>query len=119
MTQTNVENGGLGDISLSKCEISFLMNVSGVEDLGEALDVAAINLGRFGIDSFYVIATDPDTDRQWVIHNGEIHTSEELVTTHDALRAVLDERPSEPAEDDEDEDDEDSNEERPDGAPTE
>lgn len=91
MTETSVENGGLGDISLSRCEIQFLMNVTDVEDLGEALDVAAINLGRYGMDSFFVVATDPDTGRSWVLHQGEVSTQEQLAETHEALRNVLDE----------------------------
>lgn len=90
MTQTAVENGGLGDISLSRCEISFLMNVTDVDDLGEALDVAAINIGRFGLDSFFVVATDPDSGREWIIHSGQVHTRQELDATRKALRETLD-----------------------------
>lgn len=63
---------------LDRCQITYMINVQGVDHLGEALDVAATSLIRYGMDSFYIVATDPDTGREWIIHNGEIVDPDEL-----------------------------------------
>jgi len=67
-------------IPLSRCDISFLINVRNVESLDEAMDTAATSLGRFGMDAFYILATNPDTGQQWIIHNGQVTDADEAVT---------------------------------------
>lgn len=66
------------DIELERAEVQFLLNIDKITSLAEALDIAATNLGRYGMDSFFVLVTDPDTNRQWVVHNGEISDAHEL-----------------------------------------
>lgn len=73
---------------LSRCQITYLINVKDVDHLGEALDVAATSLIRYGMDAFYIMATDPDTGREWLIHNGEIVDQETLDAD---FQAALDE----------------------------
>ena len=70
---------------LSRAQITYMINVRDVEHLGEALDIAATSLIRYGMDSFWIVATDPDTGREWLVHNGQIQDPEELETAHEAL----------------------------------
>lgn len=73
---------------LSRCQITYVMNVRGVDHLGEALDVAATSLMRYGMDSFYILATDPDTGREWVVHGGQIVEEQELDERYEEALAV-------------------------------
>lgn len=79
---------------LSRCEVTFLMNVTDVDSLTEALDVAAVSIARYGLDSFQMLATDPDTGRRWLVHHGEItdadKTMAEVERQHDEQMAELD-----------------------------
>lgn len=60
-----------GSVALSgRCEVTLSMSLTGVTSLEHALDTAAINLGRYGVDPFYVILTDPETGRRWVVNGG-------------------------------------------------
>lgn len=85
---------------LERAEITFLINVEGVTDLAEALDVAAINLLRHGMDNFHILATDPDTDRQWIIHNGEVSEAQEAADELERMMREEDEDVAPPAEND-------------------
>lgn len=76
-------------IELERCEISFLINVNGINDLAEALDVAAGSLGRYGMDAFYILATDPDTGRQWIINDGRVMDADEATEELERQRDEL------------------------------
>lgn len=71
-TEQVEERETVQDVQLNRCDVAFLLNVHNVQTLAEALDLAAANLGHNGLRSFYVLATDPETGRQWVIQDGEI-----------------------------------------------
>jgi hypothetical protein len=76
-------------IELERCEISFLINVTGINDLAEALDVAAGSLGRYGMDAFYILATDPDSGRQWIINDGKVMDADEATEELERQRDEL------------------------------
>jgi hypothetical protein len=61
---------GIPDIPLTRCDLHFIINLKDVSSLAEALDTAAISLGRYGMNDFYVLATNPDTGDQWIVQNG-------------------------------------------------
>ncbi len=71
-----------GDVTLSNCQLSFMVNVTDVKTLQEALTVAASNLGRYGMDAFYVLAEDPDSGRQWIVHDGRVMKNEQFIAEH-------------------------------------
>lgn len=59
-------------IPLSRCHVSFLTDVT-LDDTGtlaEAAEIAALNLMRFGLDDYYVLYVDPETDRRWIAQYG-------------------------------------------------
>lgn len=66
------------------CDFSFLVNVRGAKTLDDALETMALNIGLNGIDSFHILATDPETDRQWIITQGEVYDAADLKREHDA-----------------------------------
>lgn len=71
--------------------LSLYMTVRDPGTLGEAFDSFNASLGRFGTDSFYVIAQEGETGRKWILNGGRVLTEEEV----------------EAAEEDDDDDDED------------
>lgn len=78
----------LADIPLSRCDIQFVIQVTDADTLGGALDMATLSLARYGLNSFYVQATDPDTGREWIIANGEIRDAEQFADELAKLRAA-------------------------------
>lgn len=76
------EETGVGDdttIPLSRCDLTFLIHVDDVTHLHQAVDVAALNMIRYGLDSFHILATDPDTGRRWILRDGQVFPAEELL----------------------------------------
>lgn len=74
--QTPVETDAQPDPSefnpdLRRCSFQMSLNTYDVESLREAFEVLALNYGRYGIRAFFVVATDPDTNTQYVIEDGE------------------------------------------------
>lgn len=67
-----------GPIPLSdgRCEITLHLSLSDVNTLQEALDTAAVTLGRYGMDPFYVLALDPASGKQWVTNAGRTFQEE-------------------------------------------
>ena len=53
--------------------VVFHMTLSAydIESLREGVDIAALNIGRYGLGAFFMVATDPVTGEQWVIQDGE------------------------------------------------
>lgn len=61
------------DIKLNgRCEVTLHLSVHDVSTLSEALNITATSLGRYGIDPFYIVATDPDTDQQWIVNGDHV-----------------------------------------------
>lgn len=61
------------DIPVTNVDVTFLTNVQDDGEgmtLGEAANVAALNLIRIGLDGYNVMLTDRDTGRQWVATGG-------------------------------------------------
>lgn len=75
------------DIPLERCDITFVINVHQAETLGTALDTAAVSLARYGLNAFYLLATDPDTGRQWIVHDGQVTDAEDAEAELAELRA--------------------------------
>lgn len=76
MTDTQPEIEGVVPQG-SRFDITLLINVRNVENLNQALDVAATSVGRYGLDAFYILATNPDTGEQFVVHEDEILPADE------------------------------------------
>lgn len=79
--ETFIPAEGIPDIPLERCNLHFILNLTEVDSLADALDQAAVTLGRYGMDAFYVLAADPDTDRQWIVQGGVATTAEEELAT--------------------------------------
>lgn len=60
------------NIPMRNGQLAFVINVQGVNNLGEALDQGAINLMRWGMDSFYILATNTDTGDEYVVSNNSV-----------------------------------------------
>lgn len=71
------------DVDLERCDLAFLINLVDIKSLSEAVDIAAVNLGRYGLDAFQILATDPDTGRQWIIHDGKVQDATEFMSEQD------------------------------------
>lgn len=68
----SLEVATLSEIPLSRCDITFVISVDNAGTLGNAIDMGALSLARYGLNAFYVLATDPDTGREWIINDGRI-----------------------------------------------
>jgi len=77
---------------VENCEINFSINVAGVHNLTEAINVAAIQLMRFGLDAFYLEATDTDTDTTYIIHNGNVMSFDDVEADFEEAKAELNAR---------------------------
>lgn len=64
-------------IELSRATVQLMINVDDVSTLDEAVSVAALNFGRYGLDAFYMLVTDPDTGRQWQVIEGQASGTED------------------------------------------
>ena len=58
------------EIELAECEVMFITKVSGVANLGEAAEVAALNIIRNGLDSYYILYTNDETGEQYLSEAG-------------------------------------------------
>lgn len=64
------------DVSLENCDITFITRVSEVSTLGEAAEVTALNIIRYGLDSYYLLYTDTDTGQQYISEGGKFYTTD-------------------------------------------
>jgi hypothetical protein len=53
-------------------EVTLNLTLSNIDTLQNGLDTAAATLGRYGMDPFYVLVTEPSTGRRWVVHGSNI-----------------------------------------------
>lgn len=76
-------------IEVENVDITLFMKITKVKTLDEALDRTATSLGRSGLDGFYVLATDPSTQQQWIIQDGVAHDAE---TFKEEYKKILNEQ---------------------------
>lgn len=102
--------------AVQSCEITFSINVSNVRNLTEAVNVAAIQLMRFGLDAFYLEATDMDTDEVYIIHNGDVMRAEDVAADFEDLKEEIQAQAAADDADNEDPFDDDHNHQTPEWA---
>ena len=73
------------EVPVIECDVIFTTHVSDVSNLGEAAEVMALNIIRFGLDSYYVLYTDTDTGKQWVSNGGTFAEAYDPVTEGDLI----------------------------------
>ena len=59
-------------------EITFVLNIAGADNLGEAVNRAALIMARYGTDALYMLATDTGNGNQWIVQNGTILDAEAI-----------------------------------------
>lgn len=58
---------------LTRCQFNLMVQTYDIESLREGLDIASLNMGRYGFGGFFVIATNPANGEQWVVDGDRVY----------------------------------------------
>ncbi len=71
-------------IEIENASIHFEVNVPDVRTLAEAVDLAIVKVGRYGLEPLNVIIQDDDNPaRRWLMREGKLYDLLELRTAED------------------------------------